>query len=105
VPILLQKSPSGLCEMELYNNRIQSAALLNRFCVFVRGLESMFRDEMLKILLQQYLPSADIGVDIRSPRRRGDYSSINRTVRAMHASRVVRCMGPLLGTKQPGALA
>jgi hypothetical protein len=33
---------------------------LNRCCAFVRDLESMLRDGMLKILLQQYLPQADI---------------------------------------------
>jgi hypothetical protein len=56
VPILLQKSPSWFCEMEFCNNRIRIAGLLNRCCAFVPDLESMFRDEMLKILLQQYLP-------------------------------------------------
>src|SRR5512144_1470903 len=37
-----------------------SAALLNPCCAFVPDLESIFRDEMLKILLQQYLPFPDL---------------------------------------------
>jgi hypothetical protein len=45
-----------------YFNKIWGipAALLNRCCAFVPDLESMFRDEMLKILLQQYRPDSDL---------------------------------------------
>src|SRR5262249_840218 len=51
-PIVLQKSPSRLCEIEICNNRIGASVLLNRCCSFVPDLESMFRDQMQKILLQ-----------------------------------------------------
>jgi hypothetical protein len=56
VPIVLQKSPSKLCEMKICNNRIGAPVLLSRCCAFMPNLESMFRDKMPKILLQQYLP-------------------------------------------------
>src|SRR5215831_18845057 len=59
VPIVLQKSPSRLCEIEICNNRIGASVLLNRCCSFVSDLESMFRDQMPKILLQHNLPKAD----------------------------------------------
>src|SRR5262245_26239330 len=59
VPIVLQKSPSRLCEIEICNNRIGASVLLNRCCSFVADLESMFRDQMPKILLQHNLPKAD----------------------------------------------
>src|SRR3981189_1542994 len=52
VPILLQKSPSRLCEIEICNDRIGARASLNRCCAFAPDLESMLRDKMLKILLQ-----------------------------------------------------
>src|SRR5262249_21961175 len=45
--IVLQKSPSGLCEIEICNNRIGAPA-----CAFQPDLESIFLAEMLKILLQ-----------------------------------------------------
>src|SRR5262245_30461176 len=61
VPIVLQKSPSGLCEIEICNYRIGAPVLLNRCCAFQPDLESIFLAEMLKILLQHNLPSADIG--------------------------------------------
>src|SRR5262245_62174805 len=54
-PIVLQKSPSGLCEIEICNYRIGASVLLNRCCAFQLGLESIFLAEMLKILLQQNL--------------------------------------------------
>jgi hypothetical protein len=60
VPILLQKSPSRCCGIEIYNNRIETHALLNQRCLFELDFESIFRAEMLKILLQQYLPLAVI---------------------------------------------
>src|SRR5262249_23850731 len=59
VPIVLQKSPSRLCEIEICNNRIGASVLLNRCCSFVPDLESMFRDQMQKILLQHNLPIGD----------------------------------------------
>src|SRR5262249_1581520 len=62
VPIVLQKSPSGLCEIEICNNRIGAPVLLDRCCAFQPDLESIFLAEMLKILLQHYLPLADICV-------------------------------------------
>src|SRR5262245_23226679 len=34
VPIVLQKSPSGLCEIEICNYRIGAPVLLNRCCAF-----------------------------------------------------------------------
>src|SRR5262245_46478903 len=61
VPIVLQKSPSGLCEIEICNYRIGAPVLLNRCCAFQPDLESIFLVEMLKILLQHNLPSAVIG--------------------------------------------
>jgi hypothetical protein len=66
--IVLQKSPSRLCEIEICNNRIGASVLLNRCCSFVPDLESMFRDQMPKILLQHNLPIADIPADM--PRAR-----------------------------------
>src|SRR5262249_18065189 len=60
VPIVLQKSPSRLCEIEICNNRIGASVLLNRCCSFVPDLESMFRDQMQKILLQHNLPKAAV---------------------------------------------
>src|SRR5262245_48113167 len=59
VPIVLQKSPSGLCEIEICNYRIGAPVLLNRCCAFQPDLESIFLAEMLKILLQHNLPLAD----------------------------------------------
>src|SRR5262245_46222752 len=50
--IVLQKSPSGLCEIEICNYRIGAPVLLNRCCAFQPDLESIFLAEMLKILLQ-----------------------------------------------------
>jgi hypothetical protein len=52
--IVLQKSPSGLCEIEICNYRIGAPVLLNRCCSFQPDLESIFLAEMLKILLQHY---------------------------------------------------
>jgi hypothetical protein len=60
VPIVLQKSPSGLCEIENCNYRIGAPVLLNRCCAFQPDLESIFLAEMLKILLQHNLPLAVI---------------------------------------------
>jgi hypothetical protein len=60
VPIVLQKSPSSLCEIEICNDRIGPRAPLNRCCAFAPDLESMLRDKMLKILLQHNLPHPDI---------------------------------------------
>src|SRR5262249_42014986 len=58
-PIVLQKSQSRLCEIEICNNRIGASVLLNRCCSFVPDLESMFRDQMQKILLQHNPPKPD----------------------------------------------
>src|SRR5262245_60169745 len=74
VPIVLQKSPSGLCEIEICNYRIGAPVLLNRCCAFQPDLESIFLAEMLKILLQHNLPKADSctaakSISIRSPCR------------------------------------
>ena|SRR5262249_46704847 len=41
--IVLQKSPSGLCEIEICNNRIGVRASLNRCCVFAPDFESGLR--------------------------------------------------------------
>src|SRR5215510_2586140 len=57
---MLQKSPSGLCEIEICNYRIGAPVLLNRCCAFQPDLESIFLAEMLKILLQHNLPGSDI---------------------------------------------
>src|SRR5262249_41616533 len=62
---MLQKSPSGLCEIEICNNRIGAPVLLDRCCAFQPDLESIFLAEMLKILLQHYLP-------LRDKRQRGN---------------------------------
>jgi len=59
-PIVLQKPPSRLCEIEICNNRIGASVLLNRYCSFVPDLESMFRDQMSKILCNTISPKADI---------------------------------------------
>src|SRR5262245_19422963 len=63
VPIVLQKSPSGLCEIEICNYRLGAPVLLNRCCAFQPDLESIFLAEMLKILLQHYLPLPDSGTE------------------------------------------
>src|SRR5262245_3516139 len=52
------------------NNRIRTARYLNRNCVRGRDFESMLRIQGRKIVFQQYRPKADIGLPIRSPRRR-----------------------------------
>src|SRR5437899_5711819 len=54
--IVLQKSPSGRCEIEICNNRIGTPTLLNRCCALTPDLESMFRGEMIKIVLQHNPP-------------------------------------------------
>src|SRR5262245_17404689 len=43
-----------------WSSDVCSSDLLNRCCAFVRELESMCRDKMLKILLQQNLPLAAV---------------------------------------------
>jgi len=58
--IVLQKSPSRLCEIEICNNRIGASVLLNHCCSFVPDLESMFCDQMPKILLQHNRHKADL---------------------------------------------
>src|SRR5215471_14905377 len=69
VPIVLQKSPSGLCEIEICNYRIGAPVLLNRCCAFQPDLESIFLAEMLKILLQHNRPLCGLKSDIsRDPR-------------------------------------
>ena len=60
VPIVLQKSPSGLYEVEICNYRIGAPVLLNRCCAFQPDLESIFLAEMLKILLQHNRHISDI---------------------------------------------
>ena len=60
MPIVLQKSPSGLYEVEICNYRIGAPVLLNRCCAFQPDLESIFLAEMLKILLQHNQHKADI---------------------------------------------
>src|SRR5262245_35756842 len=60
----LQKSPSGLCEIEICNYRIGAPVLLNRCCAFQPDLESIFLAEMLKILLQHYPPLCGLKSDI-----------------------------------------
>src|SRR5262245_44895181 len=60
---MLQKSPSGLCEIEICNYRIGAPLLLNRCCAFQPDVESIFLAEMLKILLQHYLPLPDSGTE------------------------------------------
>src|SRR5262245_22156755 len=61
---MLQKSPSGLCEIEICNYRIGAPVLLNRCCAFRPNLESIFLAEMLKILLQHNLPKADVELEM-----------------------------------------
>jgi len=46
--ILLQKSPSEGCGIEICNNRIEAGFLLNLCCAFLRDLESMLRAGMQK---------------------------------------------------------
>jgi hypothetical protein len=58
--IVLQKSPSSLCEIEICNDRIGARAPLNRCCAFAPDLESMLRDKMLKILLQHNRHISDL---------------------------------------------
>jgi hypothetical protein len=58
--IVLQKSPSGLYEVEICNYRIGAPVLLNRCCAFQPDLESIFLAEMLKILLQHNRHETDV---------------------------------------------
>src|SRR5262245_39363509 len=67
--IVLQKSPSGLCEIEICNYRIGAPVLLNRCCAFQPDLESIFLAEMLKILLQHNRHFSEV------PERRDDVRS------------------------------
>src|SRR5262245_59950468 len=77
VPIVLQKSPSGLCEIEICNYRIEASVHLNRCCVYTADLESMFPAEMLKRLLQHNLPEPDIMSFAGSGRKRRLPLSLN----------------------------
>jgi hypothetical protein len=52
-------------EIEIRNDRIGARAFLDRCCAFAPDLESMLRDKMLKILLQQYRHQAAQN-DVRS---------------------------------------
>src|SRR5262245_1020968 len=65
VPIVLQKSPRRLCEIGICNNRIGASVLLNHCCSFVLDLESMFRDQMPKILLQHNREQCGHGPPLR----------------------------------------
>jgi hypothetical protein len=66
-PIVLQKSPSGVCGIGICNNRIRRRAFLNLCYTLERDLESIFRAGMLKIVLQQYRPQADIDANYNLP--------------------------------------
>jgi hypothetical protein len=57
------------------------SALLNQRCVLALDIESMFRVEMLKILLQQYLHVSDITTGSGDVRLRGQSSSAADIVR------------------------
>jgi hypothetical protein len=59
VPILLQKSPSNGSKEKTRNNRIRMSARLNQYCDLAADFESTFLARDPKIILQQYLPSAD----------------------------------------------
>jgi hypothetical protein len=79
--ILLQKSPSSLCEIEICNDRIGARAPLNRCCAFAPDLESMLRDKMLKILLQHNRHQADLPSShdhVRLARRSGNHLNVLR---------------------------
>src|SRR5262249_48004519 len=90
VPIVLQKSPSGLCEIEICNYRIGAPVLLNRCCAFQPDLESIFLAEMLKILLQHNLPQAAV-----SNRSKAAYYSITSSATSYR----------LRGTSRPSTFA
>src|SRR5262245_29066456 len=92
VPIVLQKSPSGLCEIEICNYRIGAPVLLNRCCAFQPDLESIFLAEMLKILLQHNLPTPAAS---RCSNLRHPNYSITSSARARRVG----------GTSRPSALA
>src|SRR5262245_38567451 len=57
---MLQKSPRGLCEIEICNYRIGAPLLLNRCCAFQPDVESIFLAKSLNILLQHYLSIGDL---------------------------------------------
>jgi len=60
VPILLQKSARRSQRAKTGNNRIETNKFLNQNCAVARDFESILLAWVLKIFLQQYLPSADI---------------------------------------------
>jgi len=64
VPILLQKSGRSSLGAKMRNNRIGTNGFLNQHCALAPDLESMLLARMRKIFLQQYLPKADISVDL-----------------------------------------
>src|ERR1700680_401138 len=51
------------------NNRIRTNKILNQHCVLGPNLESILLARALKIVLQQYLPTAEVARIVRSPRR------------------------------------
>ena len=57
---MLQKSATIGWSAKSGNYRIEAVASLNHHCAKAHELESMFPTQVLKILLQQYLPRADI---------------------------------------------
>ena len=52
--------------LQVRNYRIQRARRLNQSCATDRFFESMLRIGMQKIFLQQYLPTADIRLNVNA---------------------------------------
>jgi len=89
--ILLQKSPSEGCGIEICNNRIEAGFLLNLCCAFLRDLESMLRAGMQKILLQQYRTKADIAAAPPNVCFRGAGSTGRRNTCVALTKRLLNC--------------
>jgi hypothetical protein len=59
-PIVLQKSPSSLCEIEICNDRIGARAPLNRCCAFAPDLNQCCATKCSKYFCNTIPPRADI---------------------------------------------
>jgi hypothetical protein len=95
--IVLQKSPRRFCGIRFWNKRIKLAAILNRYCVSVGDLESIFLAPRSKIVLQHNLPFAsicttkiNIAIRLRCRFGRAGLAYHSREFRSTHQTSCVR---------------